>query len=59
MIDVKALREDPDRFKRGAREKRIDVDVERLLRVDEERRQLMQDQEAARAEQKRAEQGLE
>jgi len=53
MIDVKALREDPDRFKRGARDKRIDVDVERLLRLDEERRQLMVEQESARSEQKR------
>ncbi len=53
MIDVKALREDPDRFKRGARDKRIDVDVERLLRLDEERRTLMSEQESARAEQKR------
>jgi seryl-tRNA synthetase len=53
MIDVKALREDPDRFKRGARQKRVDVDIERLLRLDEERRRLMLDQETARAEQKR------
>ncbi len=53
MIDVKALREDPERFKKGARDKRVNVDIERLLRLDEERRQLMTDQESARAEQKR------
>ena len=44
MIDVKALREDPERFKKGARDKRVNVDIERLLRLDEERRRIMSDQ---------------
>jgi seryl-tRNA synthetase len=53
MIDLKELRADPDRFKRGAREKGVDVDIERLLKLDEERRGLMSEQESRRAEQKR------
>lgn len=52
MIDLKELRADPDRFKRGAREKGVDVDIERLLRLDEQRRELLADQEGKRAEQK-------
>ncbi|MHC5004233.1 MAG: serine--tRNA ligase [Planctomycetota bacterium] len=55
MIDLKELRADPERFKRGAREKGIDVDIERLLRLDEQRRRLLSDQQAARAEQKKLE----
>jgi len=52
MIDLKALRADPDRFKIGAREKNIDVDIERLLRLDEERRRLLGDLESCRSQQK-------
>ncbi len=52
MIDLKELRADPERFKRGAREKGIAVDIERLLRLDEQRRRLLADQESSRAEQK-------
>ena len=35
MIDLKLLRQDPDVFRRGARAKGIDVDVDRLLNLDE------------------------
>ncbi|MFK7961412.1 MAG: serine--tRNA ligase [Phycisphaerales bacterium] len=52
MIDIKALRADPNRYKQGARDKRVNVDIERLLRLDEERRQIMTDQERLRSEQK-------
>ena len=34
MIDLKQLRADPDRFKRGARDKNILVDIERILKLD-------------------------
>lgn len=53
MIDLKQLRADPDRFKRGARDKGIDVDIERLLKLDEQRRSLLSEQETKRAEQKK------
>ncbi|MHC5023480.1 MAG: serine--tRNA ligase [Planctomycetota bacterium] len=53
MIDLKELRTDPERYKRGAREKGIDVDIERLLRLDEQHRRLLAEQEEARAKQKR------
>jgi seryl-tRNA synthetase len=53
MIDLKALRADPDHFKRAAAEKGIGVDVDRLLALDEQIRQVRTDMETHRAEQKR------
>lgn len=53
MIDLKALRDDPQRFVNGARDKNIDVDIARLLELDKARRAALSTQEQARAEQKR------
>ncbi len=53
MIDLKLLRQDPDVFRRGARAKGIDVDIDRLVNLDEQRRALMTKRETKRAEQKR------
>ena len=53
MIDLKQLREDPDRFREAARAKGIVVDVDRLLELDEARRTLVAEQESLRSEQKR------
>ncbi|MCH7799484.1 MAG: serine--tRNA ligase [Planctomycetes bacterium] len=53
MIDLKRLRADPDHFKRGARDKGIEVDIDRLLELDGQRRTLLAGQEAGRAEQKK------
>jgi seryl-tRNA synthetase len=53
MIDLKQLRADPDRFKRGAREKGIEVDIDSVLKLDEQVRRLLTDMEAKRAEQNR------
>ena len=53
MIDLKLLRADPDRFSRGAASKGIDVDIGRLLELDEKRRALLGQQEAKRAGQKK------
>ncbi|MFA5251861.1 MAG: serine--tRNA ligase [Phycisphaerae bacterium] len=44
MIDIKQIRENPNRFKKAAKDKRFDVDIDRLLTVDsgiqENKRQL-------------------
>ncbi len=34
MLDIKEIRENPERFKKAARDKRFDVDIDRLLTVD-------------------------
>ena len=52
MLDLAAIRENPDAIREGARRKRIAFDVDRLLALDEERRRLIRLQEEARAEQK-------
>lgn len=53
MIDLKALRGDPDRFKDGARKKRIDADIDGIIELDARRRALLARQEELRAEQNR------
>ena len=51
MIDIRQLRENPERFRQGARDKNAEVDFDRLLALDEERRAILQKLETARAEQ--------
>jgi len=53
MIDLKALRDNPTRFIEGCAKKRIDVDIDEILRLDERRRELQTKQESLRAEQKK------
>lgn len=52
MIDLKQLRDDPERFADGARKKGVEVDISRVLELDERRRALVQEQEGLRAEQR-------
>jgi len=42
MLDLKVIREQPDRAKAGCAAKHVDVDIDRLLTLDTERRQLIQ-----------------
>jgi seryl-tRNA synthetase len=58
MIDLKQLRENPDRFREGARRKGIAVEIDRLLALDERRRALLSEQERLRAEQRTIEKEL-
>ncbi len=58
MIDIKQLRENPARFKDGAARKGMEVQIDRLLRLDEEKRASLAQLESLRAEQKRIEKDL-
>ncbi|HUT64979.1 MAG TPA: serine--tRNA ligase [Spirochaetota bacterium] len=40
MVDLRQLRDDPERYRVGAQKKRINVDIYAVLRIDEERRRL-------------------
>ena len=51
MIDLRALRENPDRFREGCRLKGSDVDIDRLLALDAQKRDLSAETERLRAEQ--------
>lgn len=53
MIDLRQLRENPDRFKAGSKAKNIPVDIDRILALDEQKRQLVTRIEHLRAEQNR------
>jgi len=51
MLDIKFIRENADLVKEAARKKKISVDIDRLLVVDDERRALMSAIEGKKAEQ--------
>jgi seryl-tRNA synthetase len=51
MLDIKFIRENPDRVKKAMKERKCDADVDRLLELDDRRRELIGQVEAKRAEQ--------
>lgn len=53
MIDLKDLRENPDRYRHAAKVKRIDVDVDALLDVDARLRAAISEREQLTAEKNR------
>ncbi len=58
MIDIRFIRENPDLVKEGARKKRIPVDIDRLLELDEERRSLLHESDSLKAEKNAASQKI-
>ena len=53
MLDIHFIRENTDIIKAGAKKKHIDADINRLIVVDNERKQLRQELDAKKAEQNR------
>ena len=53
MLDIKSIREDPDKVREGCRKKGVDFDLDRLLEVDEKRRKVLMEVEGFRSQQKR------
>src|SRR3989338_11331041 len=53
MLDIHFIRENADIVAAGAAKKRIEVDLDRLIKVDDERKRLKQEIETKRAEQNR------
>ena len=51
MLDIKFIRENVDLIKAGAKKKHLEVDLDRLLAVDEKRRGLLHEIESMRATQ--------
>jgi len=54
MLDIAFIRKNKDLIKEGAKKKHIEVDIDRLLLVDDERRKLLASVEEKRAEQNSA-----
>lgn len=53
MLDIKFIRNNPDKVKEGCRKKQVKVDIDRLLEVDKKRRELLQAIEDMRAKKNR------
>jgi seryl-tRNA synthetase len=52
MIDLRDLRENPEKYRRGCELKGMQVDIDRLLELDVRRRSLMSEQDGLRAQQR-------
>lgn len=52
MLDIKFIRENPKLIKKTAQAKGIDLDLKRLLKLDEKRRELQQEIEEIKSEKK-------
>ena len=53
MLDIKFIRENVDIIKMAAAKKKIKIDIDKLVKVDDSRREIMQRLEGKRAEQKK------
>ncbi len=51
MLDINFIRENPDKVKKACQDKNVNIDVERVLALDKERRELITEIEKLRAEQ--------
>ena len=51
MIDLKQLRENPEKYKEGCRRKGFAIDIDHILSLDVKKRQLQTERERLRAEQ--------
>ena len=54
MLDPKFIRENPDLIKETCKKKGIDLDVDKLLKLDQEKRDLLKKVEAIKAEKNKA-----
>jgi seryl-tRNA synthetase len=51
MLDIKFIRQNPDRVKEGIAKKQVKIDIDRLLELDEKKREYLKKIESLRAEQ--------
>ncbi len=51
MLDIKFIRNNPDKVKKGCQKKQVKVDIDRILKLDEEKRECQRRLENLRAEQ--------
>ncbi len=57
MLDINYIRENPDVVRQAIKNKKADIDIDKLLAVDVRRRELIEDSEKLRAEQKQGSKG--
>ena len=51
MLDIKLIRENPDLSKKACRQRGAKVDVDKILKLDEQRRKLQKEIDELRSEQ--------
>jgi len=51
MLDIKFIRESPEKVKEGCKKKNVDCDIDKILELDEKKREFLQKIETLRAEQ--------
>jgi seryl-tRNA synthetase len=54
MLDIKFIRENPEKIKEACKKRQVKVDVDRLLKIDEERRESLKKIEEIRAQKNKA-----
>jgi len=50
MLDIKFIKENPDKIKQGCKKKQVDVDIDLLLDLDKKRIEILQKVEGIRAQ---------
>lgn len=53
MLDIKFIRQNPEKVKKGCRKKQVKVDITRVLTIDQEKRKYQKTLEELRAKQRR------
>jgi len=53
MIDIKFIRQNPNKVKEGCRKKQVKVDIDKVLELDKKKRNYLKEVEALRFEQKK------
>src|SRR3989344_1781726 len=54
MLDIKFIRENPKLVEEKAKQKGYQIDIQKLLKVDEERRKLIEEVDKLRSDRKKA-----
>lgn len=57
MLDLKLIRQNPELVKKAAKDKRVNVDIDQVLALDERRRHVLRELEDKRAEQNKKSSG--
>ena len=50
MLDIKLIREDLDKVKKGVKDRGVDIDIDKIISLDNDRRKLIQEIESLKAE---------
>ena len=53
MLDIKFIRENPEKVKKGCQVKQVTVDIDKLLELDKKRKEYLKETESLRAEENR------